>query len=124
VRAAQTQRAAAMLTILASGTLVSDPRERTTAAGKPYCTTSLRIPCEDGEPVLISAIAFNADAVQALLALTKGDAVAIAGRAKFTSWEKDGEGKHGLSVVADKVLTVYQIEKRRKQARDAEGAPA
>ena len=66
--------------------------------------------------MLVSAIAFAPDAVAALLALTKGDAIAIAGRAKLTSWEKNGEEKHGLSVVVDKVLTVYQIEKKRRQA--------
>ena len=43
---------------------------------------------------------FAADAVQALLALSKGDACAIAGRAKLSTWEKSGEEKHGLSVVA------------------------
>lgn len=106
-----------MLSILASGTLVSNPRQRTTAAGKPYATASLRVPAEDSDAMLVSVIAFAADAVAALLALTKGDSVAIAGRAKLTSWEKDGEQKNGLSVVADKVLTVYQIDKKRRQAR-------
>ncbi len=105
-----------MLSVLASGTLVSDPRARTTAAGKTFATAQLRVPSEDSEAMLVSAIAFAPDAVAALLALTKGDAIAIAGRAKLTSWEKNGEEKHGLSVVVDKVLTVYQIEKKRRQA--------
>lgn len=50
-----------MLNVISSGTLVSNPQERSTAAGKPYCTASLRIPCEDSEPVLISAITFAAE---------------------------------------------------------------
>ena len=113
-----------MLSVLCSGSLVSDPRERTTAAGKAFATCQMRVPAEDTEALLVSIIAFNADAVAAILALSKGDAVAIAGRAKLTSWEKDGEEKHGLSVVADQVLSIYQIEKRRKRAAAPEEVPA
>ncbi|OFW00159.1 MAG: hypothetical protein A3G20_05105 [Acidobacteria bacterium RIFCSPLOWO2_12_FULL_59_11] len=113
-----------MLNILASGTLVSDPRQRTTAGGKAFATGQMRVPAEDADPMLVSVIAFNADAVQALLALAKGDSCAIAGRAKLTSWEKDGEQRHGLSVTADQVLTIYQIEKRRKRAAASEEVTA
>ena len=113
-----------MLNVLCSGTLVSDPRQRTSAAGKAYATAQMRVPAEDADPMLVSAIAFNADAVAALLALQRGDSCAIAGRAKLSTWEKDGEQKHGLSVTADRVLTVYQAGKARKAARDAEEATA
>jgi single-stranded DNA-binding protein len=106
-----------MLSVLATGTLVSDPRRRTTAAGKAFATALLRVPSEDADAMLVSIIAFDADAVAALLALAKGDACAISGRGKLTSWDKAGEEKHGLSVVADKVLTVYQAGKLRKQGR-------
>ncbi len=61
-------------------------------------------------------IAFNADAVARLLALQQGDSCAIAGRAKLTSWEKDGEQRHGISVVADRAPTVYDIRKKRRLA--------
>ncbi len=75
-----------------AGPLVSEPagadNER---PGKPYATCVMRVPCEDGEPMTVSAIAFNADAMAAFLALSKGDACAIAGRAKLTTWTKDGE---------------------------------
>lgn len=54
----------------------------------------------------------------AILALTKGDSVMIAGRAKLTSWEIGGEQEHGLSVVADKVLTVYAAGNARKAVRE------
>jgi single-stranded DNA-binding protein len=111
-----------MLSLLASGTLISDPVERQSVAGKAYATASLRVPCEDSDPMLLSVIAFNADAVQALLALSKGDSLSIAGRAKLSSWEKDGEQKHGLSVVADRVLSSYQAGKQRSRAREAEAA--
>ena len=113
-----------MLSVLCSGSLVSDPRERTTAAGKAYATAQIRVPAEDTDPMLVSVIAFNVEAVTALLALQRGDSVAIAGRAKLTTWEKDGEQRHGLSVTADRVLTVYAAGKARKAARDSEEVPA
>lgn len=113
-----------MLSVLCSGSLVSDPRERTTAGGKAFATAQMRVPAEDAEAMLVSVIAFNADAVTGLLALSKGDALAVAGRAKLSTWEKDGEEKHGLSVVVDRVLTAYQAGKLRKAAREAESEPA
>lgn len=106
-----------MLTALASGTLVRDPKQRTSAAGKPFATALMRCPVEDAEPALVSVIAFSEAAVRALLALHQGDALAVAGRAKMTSWEREGEQRHGLSVVADQVLTAYHVEKRRRQVR-------
>ena len=63
-------------------------------------------------------------AVTAIVALQRGDSCAIAGRAKLTSWEKDGEKRYGLSVTADKLLTVYAAGKARKAVREAEEVPA
>jgi len=105
-----------MLNVLCTGTLIGDPRQRTTATGKPYATASMRVPAADSDAMLVSVIAFAPDAVAAILALAKGDSCAVAGRGKLTSWEKAGEQKHGLSVVADKVLTPYMVDKQRKRA--------
>lgn len=63
-------------------------------------------------------------AVAALLALQRGDALAVAGRAKLSSWEKNGEQKHGLSVTAERVLSPYMLDKKRQAARDAAEVPA
>ena len=75
-----------MLNILATGTLVSDPMQRQSAAGKAYATASMRVPTEDGEAMLASLIAFNADAVTSLLALSRNDPLSVAGRAKVSEW--------------------------------------
>jgi len=113
-----------MLNILATGTLVAEPRSRQGNSGKSFVTTSMRVPVEGGDAVLVSVIAFSSTAIDALLALTKGDAVAIAGRAKLTSWTKDDGEHHGLSVIADQVLTVYEADRRRKRAQDATSSEA
>ena len=104
-----------MLSILASGTLVRDPQQRQGAKGT-YATASIRVPTADADAVLVSLIAFNEGAVIALMALHKGDALSVTGRAKLTSWEQAGEQKNGLSVVADQILSLYQVEKRRRDS--------
>jgi len=109
-----------MLTALVSGTLTADPVERTSTAGKPYSTALMRVPCEDAEAMLCSLIAFAPEAVRSLVVLTKGDSLAVAGRGKLTTWEKGGEQRHGFSVVADQVLSAYQVDKRRKASREVE----
>jgi len=113
-----------MLNVLATGSLIRDPERRHTSAGKPYATALMRVPSEDSEAIMVSVIAFNADAVAALLALAKGDALAVAGRAKLTTWQKNGEDRHGLSVIADRVMSAYAAGKTRKATRDAEEATA
>lgn len=113
-----------MLSTLASGTLIADPRRRTSATGKDYATAALRVPVEDGEALIASLICFDEHAVTALLALAKGDACAVAGRAKLSTWEKDGQQRHGLSVTVDRVLTAYHAGKMRKAVREDEEQPA
>lgn len=111
------------LSVLASGTLVRDPERRTSTAGRAYATALLRVPCEGEDAVLVSLIAFSSTSAEALLAHAKGDSLAVTGRAKLTSWAKDGEQRHGLSVTVEGVLSPYQLEKRRSRARgDAGGS--
>jgi single-stranded DNA-binding protein len=109
-----------VLSALATGTLVSDPKQRTGAGGRLYVTATLRVATED-DSILVMTIAFNSTAQRALMSLSKGDTAAVTGRAKLTSWDKDGETRHGLSVVAEQVMTHYQLERRRARAT---GKPA
>jgi single-stranded DNA-binding protein len=108
-----------MLSVLASGTLVSKPRQRIGNSGKPFATAQARIPSDGEASVLLSIIAFRDTAMQALLALDQGDAVALVGRGKLTCWQTNGGERHGLSVVAEQVLSVYQLEKRRSASTRA-----
>lgn len=81
------------LSILATGALIRQPERRTSAKGTDYCTALLRVPSADAEPMLVSVICFDAEA--ALLAHSKGDDVAVAGRAALKTWTgKDGTEQH------------------------------
>jgi single-stranded DNA-binding protein len=106
-----------MLNVLVTGTLVRDPQERQSAKGKAFVTASMRVPVEEGESILVSLIAFSDSAVSGLRALSNGDALAVSGRGKLTEWEKNGEQHRGMSVVAERVMTLYQLEKKRSKAR-------
>jgi single-stranded DNA-binding protein len=80
----------------------------------------MRCPTEE-DSILVSLVAFSDTARRGLSALTKGDALSVVGRAKLTSWEKDGDTKFGISVIAEQVLSVYQLEKRRRAAAPEAG---
>ena len=89
--------------MLASGALISDPLRRDGAKG-PFTTATI---CATGdEPVLISIIGFGVEA-ERLLEYSKGDALAVSGRARLTSWvAHDGTEKRGISVVAEQIAAL------------------
>jgi len=98
--------------ILASGRLIADPQSRDGAKGS-FVTATL-VTTGD-ESILVSIIAFGDEAEQ-LLELHKGDPVAVAGRAKLTSWVgRDGIGKHGVSVVATQVAAARPRSKQNPE---------
>jgi single-stranded DNA-binding protein len=110
------------LFLLATGTLIADPQRRISHSGRAFVTATLRTPTEE-EAALVSLICFDPDACAGLLNLKRGDSCGITGRAKLTTWTKDGEQRHGLSVVAEGVMTLYALGKRRiVTARDAKRA--
>jgi single-stranded DNA-binding protein len=109
------------LHVLATGALISNPQRRTSAGGNIFATGTIRAATEDGA-MLISVIAFN-DLADELLRHQQGEAIAVAGRAKFTSWTaKDGAEKHGLSVVAEQIASAANARRadadRRSERKD------
>jgi single-stranded DNA-binding protein len=101
-----------VLDVLISGKLIRDPVSRTGQSGKPFTTALLRCDTGEEEQTLVSVIAFN-EVSERLSRLKAGDGVAIVGSAKLSSWEKDGETKHGLSVTASSVLSAFDVKRRR-----------
>lgn len=104
-----------MLTVLLQGTLTAAPVRRTSSKGSTFVTVTMRAAGEDGEAVWCSVIVFDTHAVDALLELGSGDAVAIAGEASLTHWESSsGEHRVGLRVTARRVLSVHDGRRKRK----------
>ncbi|MBL8438272.1 MAG: single-stranded DNA-binding protein [Zoogloeaceae bacterium] len=67
-----------MLNVLISGKVVVQPQARTSGNGNPFVTTTVAVADAD---CTASVIAFSEAARTALLALDKGDAVCLTGKA-------------------------------------------
>jgi len=109
-----------MLSALVQGKLVSDPEQRTGASGKPFATVRLSFAQDNAEPALASLIAFG-EVAERLLRLRKGDPLAVVGRGSVGAWadKTTGEPRAGLRLVAEQILTPYQIAQRRKSQEGA-----
>ncbi len=126
-----------MLCALASGQIVRTPKTGTSASGTRWCNATIRVPCgQDREGAAVSAfvtvLAFN-DVADQLSRLEQGDTVSAQGPLKPTAYQtKDGEPRRGLELLAQSLLTPYDLRKRRgddrasrdKSTRSAPYAPA
>ena len=104
-----------MIDALIAGNLIRDPSTRTGPSGKPFCNflLSAHVGGEDG-PVIVSGIAF-AEAAEKIGRLKKGDALAVVGSLKPSTWQDKatGETRHGLNITAQACLSPYDVKKRR-----------
>jgi single-stranded DNA-binding protein len=114
-----------MIDALITGKLIRDPALKTGPSGKPYCNFLLSVPTGDGEPVVVSGIAF-ADVAERIGRLGKGDAVSVAGALKPSEWtdKTTGETKHGLNITVSAALSAYDIKKRRGNTDGGQSNPA
>jgi single-stranded DNA-binding protein len=112
-----------MIDALVTGKLIRDPALKTGASGKPYCNFLLSVPTGDGEPVIVSGIAF-ADVAERIGRLGKGDALSVAGSLKPSEWtdKTTGETKRGLNITVSAALSAYDVKKRRGSADGTESS--
>jgi single-stranded DNA-binding protein len=106
-----------MLSALLSGTLASDPKSGTSKSGTSWSNCIVRVPCGqnkegEAETAFVQVACFGIYA-EALARLGKGDSVSATGSMKPTTYQKDGQDRHGLSLTATAILTPYQIKQRR-----------
>jgi len=115
-----------MIDALISGHLHGAPKARTSQAGKPFATCTVRTTTRDGATVFLNVIVFAESAVTALLALCAGDAVALAGELtpKIYTPRDGGEPRPSLDLLAHRVLTEYHVARKRKAIQDATAPPA
>jgi single-stranded DNA-binding protein len=107
-----------MLSALASGQIVRAPKHGTSASGTRWANATMR--CSTGTDregaaltAFITIAAFNDQADQ-LAKLGQGDAVSVTGPMKQTHYTTDaGELRHGLEIVANGILTPYQVRQKR-----------
>lgn len=103
-----------MFDVLVRGKLAKDPQDRTGKTGK--LTTGGLIVRDGDTSLLVSLIAFGEEGEQ-LGAMTKGEALAVAGTARMTEWQgSDGIMRRGMSVTVSKILTL--ADARRGEMRE------
>lgn len=112
-----------MISALILGELIADPVQRTTQAGKPFATVTVRSGA-GSESVLIGLAAFSETACDKLLQLRKGDSLAATGTMEQNVWtDREGRERRDWRLTASAILTQYEAGKRRKAAQgDREGA--
>ena len=113
-----------MISALISGSIVSDPRSGISKSGTEWSNCVVRCPCGqnretgDAESAFVQVACFGSEAGK-LARLTKGDSVSASGALKPSEYQaKDGTTRHGLSLTATGILTVYQVKAKRG---DSEG---
>jgi single-stranded DNA-binding protein len=101
-----------------TGSLFKTPEKRTSKAGKPFVTATIR--AKDGDASQWWRVTAFSEGVQTeLMRLADGDAVSVQGSFKAELYQPDGgEPKVSLSIIADRVLALRQPPKERKAAKD------
>lgn len=96
-----------------TGNLTRDPETRATASGTPVL--NFGVACNDrrrnqrtGEwedyPNFIDCTMFGSRAEAIGRLLSKGKKVAIEGKLRYSSWEKDGQKRSKLEIVVDEIV--------------------
>jgi single-stranded DNA-binding protein len=105
-----------------TGSLFRAPKQRTSKAGKPFVTATIR--AKDGDALQWWRVtAFSESAQAELMRLGDGDGVSVQGAFKAELYTPDGgEPKVSLSIIADRVLALRQPPKERKVPKEREAA--
>lgn len=99
---------------LVAGAIFREPEQCTSKAGKPFVTATIK--CKDGENVQsVRVVAFAEVAQSELMLLTDGDALSVQGSFKAETFEKDGQARISLSIIADNVLALRQPGRKKAE---------
>jgi single-stranded DNA-binding protein len=111
-----------MIYVLVTGALFRDSETKISKNGKPYVVATIL--SKDGESsTFANVVAFSDPAKDAILALRAGDALSVQGKAIVGVYEKNGEHRPSISIVADHVLALRQPSLRNRSGPVAGGAP-
>lgn len=111
--------------VIISGNLTRDPEMRQTASGMPVLSFGIAVNdrrknSQTGEwedaPNFIDCTMFGARAEALSRYLSKGTKVAIEGKLRWSQWERDGEKRSKVEIIADDV----EFMSRRESAGSAQ----
>lgn len=100
-----------MFRLLVTAPLVAEPMRRVSSTGKTYATFLLRSTESGTTPVLVSCIVFDADSVEEVLTMHRGESLSVSGSGELSSWTgQDGTENHGLKCTVDRIVTLRARE--------------
>ena len=115
--------------VLISGNLTRDPEMRVTQGGTPILSSGVAVHDRrrnqqtggwEDYPNFVDCTVFGTRADALTRYLSKGAKVAIDGKLRFSSWEKDGQRRSKLEVIVDEIEF---LSRPHEQAPQAPGAP-
>jgi single-stranded DNA-binding protein len=111
-----------MIEGLIAGKVYGRPEQRVgNNSGKPFVTAKVRAATAGGETLFVNVLAFDPTAQAALLALSEGDAVSLAGTLTPKVWmDREGQARPALDMIISQVLTVYQVKRKRETVGSVE----
>jgi single-stranded DNA-binding protein len=84
----------------------------------------VRAATNNGEALFVNVLAFDTSAQAALLALSDGDAVSLAGTLTPKVWiDREGQPRPAMDMIASGVLTAYQVKRKREAVSSAAEQP-
>ena len=97
--------------VIVSGNLTRDPELRNTAGGLPVLSFGMAVNDRrknaNGEwedyPNFIDVTIFGSRAEHIASFLNKGSKVAVEGKLRWSSWEKDGQKRSKIEIIADEI---------------------
>lgn len=100
------------ISALASDVIFRSAEVKTSKNGRAFAILKVRV--KDGDSTTwVKAIAFNDHVIAEMQRLADGDHVAVQGRLKLEIFDKDGQSRIGLTIMADHVVALRQPPKAR-----------
>jgi single-stranded DNA-binding protein len=90
--------------------------QRTSKAGRPFVTATLK--AKNGDDAQWWKVLAFSESIQAdLLRLQDGDTISVQGEFKAELYDKDGEKRLSLSIVADNALALRRPARKRERTQ-------
>lgn len=103
-----------MIDAFIAGRLYGQAAERVAKNGSRFAVAKVRVALRDGTAIFVNCITFHASAVTALMALSDGDSIALAGELTPKVWtDREGTAKPSLDLMVHAVLTAYNVSRKR-----------
>ena len=117
--------------VVLTGNLTRDPELRTTGGGTSVCDLGVAVNEHEKKgdewedrPSFFTVTVWGKMAENCDKYLSKGSPVAIDGRLRQERWEKDGQPRHTVKIVAQAVQFLSSGEKKEEGSADAEQGDA